>query len=117
MGPGFWKFNNSLFSDTKFVELLNFLIPEFAKKNHGIEDKGFFWEMIKMEIRAFTIQFSKKKAKCKGNKESALLPEMTKLQTPDSVQWFPQAWFPYDRPDRPSRLKIGPSDRDDHMET
>ena len=28
-----------------------------------------------------------------------------------------KAWFPYDRPDRPSRLKIGPSDRDDHMET
>ena len=26
-------------------------------------------------------------------------------------------WFPYDRPDRPSRLQIGPSDRDDHMET
>ena len=22
-----------------------------------------------------------------------------------------KAWFPYDRPDRPSRLKIGPSDR------
>ena len=28
-----------------------------------------------------------------------------------------KAWFPYDRPDRPSRLKIGPSDRDDHIET
>ena len=29
-----------------------------------------------------------------------------------------KAWFPYDRPERPSRLKIwGPSDRDDHMET
>jgi len=30
-GPGFWKFNNSLLSDTEYVELLNFLIPEFAK--------------------------------------------------------------------------------------
>jgi len=27
---GFWKFNNSLLSDTKYVELLNFLILEVA---------------------------------------------------------------------------------------
>ena len=91
-GPGFWKFNNSLLSDTKYVELLNFLIPEFAKKHHGIEDKGLFWEMIKMEIRAFTIQYSKKKAKCTRDEESALLSEMIKLQcnlSVDSVQRFP----------------------------
>jgi len=50
-------------SDTKYVELLNFLIPEFAKKHQGTEEKGLFWEMIKMEIRAFTIKFSKEKAK------------------------------------------------------
>ena len=28
-----------------------------------------------------------------------------------------KAWFPYDRPDRPSRLKKCSDDRDDHMET
>ena len=31
-----------------------------------------------------------------------------------------KAWFPYDHldcPNHPSRLKIGPSDWDDHMET
>jgi len=49
-----------LLSDAKYVELLNFLIPEFAKKHQGIKDKGLFWEMIKMEIRTFTIKFSKK---------------------------------------------------------
>ena len=31
-GPGFWKFNNSLLSDTNYVELLSFKIPMFAKK-------------------------------------------------------------------------------------
>ena len=79
-GPGFWKFNNSLLSDTKYVELLNFLIPEFAKKHQGTVDKGLFWEMIKMEIRAFTIRFSKRKAKSKRDEECALLSEMIKLQ-------------------------------------
>ena len=28
-----------------------------------------------------------------------------------------KAWFPYGRPDRPSRLKKCSDDRDDHMET
>jgi len=36
--------------------------------------------MIKMEIRAFTIKFSKKTAKSKHDEESALLSEMIKLQ-------------------------------------
>lgn len=34
-----------------------------------------------MEIRAFTIKFSKKKAKIKRDEESALMSEMMKLQT------------------------------------
>ena len=37
--------------------------------------------MIKMEIRAFTTAFSKKKAKQKRDEESILLSEMMKLQT------------------------------------
>ena len=65
---------------TKYVELLNFLIPEFAKKHQGTVDKGLFWEMIKMEIRAFTVKFSKRKAKSKREEECALLSEMIKLQ-------------------------------------
>ena len=37
--------------------------------------------MIKMEIRAFTIAFSKKKAQRKCDEESILLSEMMRLQT------------------------------------
>jgi len=43
--------------------MLTFKITMFAKKHEQVNDKGLFWEMIKMEIRAFTIAFSKKKAK------------------------------------------------------
>ena len=74
-GPGFWKFNNSLLSDTNYVDLLTFKIPMFAKKHEQVNDKGLYWEMIKMEIRAFTIAFSKKKAKRKRDEESILLSE------------------------------------------
>ena len=80
-GPGFWKLNNSLLSDTNYVELLTFKIPMFAKKHEHVNDKGLYWEMIKMEIRAFTKAFSKKKAQRKRDKESVLLSEMMRLQT------------------------------------
>ena len=62
-GPGFWKLNNSLLSETNYVELLTVKIPMFAKKHEQVNGKGLYWEMIKMEIRAFTIAFAKKKAK------------------------------------------------------
>ena len=79
--PGFWKFNNSLLSDTNYVELLTFKIPMLAKKHEQVNDKGLYWERIKMEIRAFTIAFSKKKAKRERDEESILLPKMMRLQT------------------------------------
>lgn len=79
--PGFWKFNNSLLSDTNYVELLTFKIPMLAKKHEQVNDKGLYWERIKMEIRAFTIAFSKKKAKRERDEESILLSKMMRLQT------------------------------------
>ena len=53
----------------------------FAKKHEQANDKGLYWEMIKIEICAFTIAFSKKKAKRKCDEESILLLEMMTLQT------------------------------------
>ena len=39
-GSGFWKFNNSLLSDTNYVELLTFKIPMFAKNMNKSRTKG-----------------------------------------------------------------------------
>ena len=49
-GPGFWKFNNSLLSDTNYVELLTFKIPMFAKKHEQVNNKGLYWEMINENV-------------------------------------------------------------------
>ena len=80
-----------MLSDTNYVELLTFKIPMFAKKHEQVNKKGLYWEMIKLVIRAFTIAFSKKKAKRKRDEESILMSEMklqTKLRTSysDSLQ-------------------------------
>ena len=68
-GLGFWKFNNSVLSDTKYVEMLSFQIPNFAEKHQDVDDKGLYWEMIKMEIRALTINHSKQRARETHNEE------------------------------------------------
>ena len=62
-GPSFWKFNNSLLIDKDYIELISRKIPEFASKYSEVADKGLLWEMIKMEIRAAAIVFSKRQTK------------------------------------------------------
>ena len=71
-GPGYWKFNNSLLSDNEYIALLRSKIPEFVEKHKEVEDKGLFWEMVKMEIRGLTVRFSKLKAKRNPDEEKLL---------------------------------------------
>ena len=65
------------------MELLTFKIPMLAKKHEQVNDKGLYWERIKMEIRAFTIAFQRRKlnenVSFVGNDEIA-------DQTPDIIQ-------------------------------
>ena len=56
-GLGFWKFNSSLLADDEYTEKLMFKIPHFINKYQDLEDHGLLWELIKMEIRAFTINY------------------------------------------------------------
>ena len=52
----------------------------FIEKYKQVEDKGLLWEMIKMEIRMFTIYYSKQKAKKQKNYEQKLLQDVPRLQ-------------------------------------
>ena len=67
--PGFWKFNNSVLMVKCYTGMMTKQIPEFVAKYCNLNDKGLFWEMIKMEIRASTIILGKNKAKQKRNEE------------------------------------------------
>ena len=55
-GPGFWKFNCSLLEDCDYTEKMARKIPQFIERYEYL-DKGLQWEMVKMEIRSFTISF------------------------------------------------------------
>ena len=78
-GPGFFKFNNSLLNDHCFVEGLSKNIPEYKEKYSYLQDKRLYWDMLKMEIRSFTISYCKKTTKNKKNEEAALQQQFSSL--------------------------------------
>ena len=58
--------------DKCYTEMITKQIPEFAAKYRNLNDKGLFWVMIKIEIRASTVTFAKNKAKQKRNGEKKI---------------------------------------------
>ena len=79
-GPGYWKFNASLLEDKNFVEQVSTKIPGFINQYQGVADKGLLWELVKMEIRAYTINFSKQRAKRQKNDEAELVKKAQNLK-------------------------------------
>jgi exonuclease III len=66
-GPGQWKFNASLLSDTKYVELIKNTINKTVSKFGHLTDKGQLWEIIKHNIKRTSISYSitkKKNSNC-----------------------------------------------------
>ena len=79
-GPGFWKFNNSLLRDEAYVNELRKNVKLYKAKYESIGDKGLKWDLIKMEIRGFTVKYTKVKAKRRKNDESILQNKINELQ-------------------------------------
>ena len=79
-GPGFWKFNNSLLRDDEYVNDLRTNINAYNAKYENIDDQGLKWDLIKMEIRGFTVKYAKMKAKKRKNEEVELLNKINELQ-------------------------------------
>ena len=60
-GPGFWKFNNSLLEDFRYVNKLRENIYEYREKYINVEDLGLKWDLIKMEIHGLRSNTAKLK--------------------------------------------------------
>ena len=68
-GPGFWKFNHSLLKDERYTKKLRENIVQYEEKYKDVDDLGLRWDLITMEIRGFTIMYSKAKTKMKKKTE------------------------------------------------
>ena len=55
-------------------------IPVFEEKYTDVSDLGLKWDVIKMEIRSFTVQYSKRKARSEKDKAKQLLIKLNDLQ-------------------------------------
>jgi exonuclease III len=62
-GRGFWKFNTSLLHDDVYVKEIKNIVKNSRDKYQHLEDKGLVWEIIKSDIRSFTIPYTVQKKK------------------------------------------------------
>ena len=78
-GPGFWKFNNSLLDYLVFVEQLYNVIPAYKNKYNYLTNKGLYRDMLKMKMRGFCVQYSKRKNRERRNIEKDLSDQIDAL--------------------------------------
>ena len=78
-GPGFWKFNSSLLEDNEYVNGIRKCIVSANDKYKDIEDYGLKWDLIKMELRGFSITYAKRKASKQRSREKDLQNQLIAL--------------------------------------
>ena len=78
-GKGYWKFNNSLLTDKKYIEIIKNVIRDI-KENDNMENKNTLWEFTKCKIRTETIIYSSKKSKEQKRIEKDLIEKIGMLE-------------------------------------
>jgi exonuclease III len=70
-GPNFWKFNSSLLTDKDYTDKMKTNLEKW-KAEYDMSDIRIKWELIKYEIRKFTIQYAKNKKNVKNQRKRQL---------------------------------------------
>ena len=77
-GPGYWKCNNDNLKDINYVSKINDIIESNIANQDLTPTEQ--WEMCKLEIREFSIQFGKSKARQRVNNKLRLLSELKEAE-------------------------------------
>ena len=80
-GPGFWKLNSSLLSDTNYKSSISDLITQKWEEHSSIEDLRVRWDLLKFEVQSKTISFAKDKAKSRRNREAYILNKIEEIDS------------------------------------
>lgn len=78
-GRGYWKFNSSLLKDLEYVNKVKNIIQSTCQQFQALEDKALLWDLVKMNVRGFTIKYSAKKKKERESEEKALNDRLSHL--------------------------------------
>ena len=76
-GPGLWKFNCALLRDEIYIDVIRELLVTLKQRYSNIDNDALKWDVIKSEIRQFTIDYSKTQAKIRRQAEADLQIEYT----------------------------------------
>ena len=80
-GRSYWKFNNSLCEDKLFVDTMKERIRELKEKfTTQFSNKSLLWDFMKMKMREFAIDFSRKNAKIRRLEIQKLETEINDLE-------------------------------------
>ena len=77
---GFWKFNSSLIKDQNYISEIKKLIRNFSNENESLFNRQLKWELLKYEVRKFTIKYTKHVAKEKRQQRTNLENQLKKLE-------------------------------------
>ena len=81
-GPGLWKMNCSLLDEEDYVNDIKEKIPIWLAEGHKeLSDSRSIWDWLKYNIRAHTIQFSKRRARQRNEREQNLQEEYAKAKS------------------------------------
>ena len=76
-GPGIWKLNCSLLSDQLYVEEINRLIPSWVQEGKAdLSDPCSVWDLVKYNIKNYSIKYSINRCKQRKEKEKLLNIEL-----------------------------------------
>ena len=79
-GTGLWKFNSSLTKDQNYETEIKKLIRNFSNENELLLNRQLKWELLKYEVRKFTINYTKYVAKEKRQLKTKLENQLKKLE-------------------------------------
>ena len=79
-GTGLWKFNSSLTKDQNYKTEIKKLIRNFSNENELLLNRQLKWELLKYEVRKFTIKYTKYVAKEKRQLKPKLENQLKKLE-------------------------------------
>ena len=81
-GPGYWKLNTHLLTETQYVELIQKTIADVCKEYEGQSevDKILLWDVIKMKIREASLRYAAARKRRLENRENRLEEEFLVLE-------------------------------------
>ena len=77
--PGFWKFASWLLEDDEHTNEFKANTENYRNKYLYLNDKALRWDLVKKEVRGFTIAYAKRKAKKVRNEEKKLQEQLNEL--------------------------------------